>query len=71
MTYTVYTSNHCESCEKVINYLKEHNILHTVTNIDTEMELPVNVFVVPALFLNNKLLAYGPDIVKYFEKQHT
>ena len=71
MTYTVYTSNHCESCGQVLNYLKEHNILHTVTNLDTDdTKLPVNVFIVPALFLNDKLLAYGPDIIKYFEKQH-
>lgn len=71
MTYTLYTSNHCESCEHVLNYLKEHKILHTVTNIDTdEKELPVNVFIVPALLLNDKLLAYGTDIIKYFEKQH-
>lgn len=72
MKYSVYISNHCEGCEQVLDYLKEHHIQHSVKNIDTDEASPsVNVFIVPALFLNDKLLAYGPDIVRYFEKQDT
>lgn len=69
MIYTLYISNHCSRCDKVVEYLGSKNVDFNVINIDEESDSSVfPVMVIPALMLDGKLLAYGQDIVLYFEK---
>ena len=70
MSYTVYVSNHCSSCERVTKFLKEHKIPCKIVNINTDSNHPLmNVYIIcPALFSEGKLLAYGDDIIQKLKK---
>jgi glutaredoxin 2 len=58
--YTVYISNHCPGCVRVLNYLKEQDVSCKIFNIDKEeKDPPVNVFILPALMNDKDLVAYG------------
>lgn len=66
MNYTLYICNHCRGCEKVIDYLRANNIVVSEINIDTEKtENSPFLLVVPALFSEGKIIAYGTDIIEY------
>lgn len=69
MKYTVYIRNNCKVCDKVLNYLESHKFNFKLVNLDSDKsDSANNIFIVPALCKNHKLLAYGQDIVNYFEK---
>lgn len=70
MSYTVYISDHCTDCANVIDYIQGENIACEILNIDdTDQELPMNIFIIPALAQGEKLLAYGEkDIIKKLAK---
>jgi glutaredoxin len=68
--YTLYVGNNCCSCNNIHQFLKENNINISTINIDEqEYHLPFSLLVIPALIKNKELIAYGPDILKYFQKQ--
>jgi len=65
--YQLIIGSNCKCCQKAINSLNNKKILYSITNIDyTTPDLPFSLMVVPALVLQNKLIAYGPDIVTFF-----
>ena len=67
--YILYVGNNCSSCNKIENFITEHNIPIKVVNIDEEeVSLPFSLMIVPALVKDDKLIGYGPDILKRLEK---
>ncbi|MGD1845568.1 MAG: glutaredoxin domain-containing protein [Salibacteraceae bacterium] len=67
MSYIVYTGNDCHDCDLVVEGLKANNIDFRVIQIDQEqVETPVGIFVRPALFKDERLIAYGADILLHF-----
>ena len=70
MKYTLYISENCESCLKVINELQSTTERFIVVNLDREKEtVPKNILIIPALFSGNKLLAYGGDIIDFVNRK--
>lgn len=69
MNYTLYTRNNCKACNKVLSYLNSKQLAFNIINLDKEtQDSSSGIFIVPALFNSNKLLAYGQDIETYFVK---
>ena len=67
MKYTVYISNHCIVCDKVLKFLEKEKIDCKVVNVEKDnITPPVNLLVFPALFLGKRLVAYGEDIIGKF-----
>jgi hypothetical protein len=66
MPYTIYVSDHCSDCVKVINYIRTSSLDCEVINVAQAVGImPVHIFIVPALTQGEKLLAYGEqDILK-------
>ena len=64
--YTLYITNNCPACDRVIDFLKSGMIDIAMVNIsDPGKERPkLSVSVFPALLKNNRLIAYGDDIIK-------
>lgn len=69
MNYIIYIRNNCNVCKNVLNYLNTHGFKYKVVNLDNDNmnTPPINIFIVPALCNNSKLLAYGYEIIRYFE----
>jgi glutaredoxin len=66
--YTLYTSNDCSQCSNVQDFLERKSIECLTINVDDEGDSPPEpVFIYPVLFLNDKLLAYGLDIIEHFQ----
>lgn len=65
MDYTLYTGNNCHQCKQVIDFLNSKNVSYEEINIDEEdKKPPVELFIFPALFKHNDLIAYGVDIIE-------
>jgi len=70
MSYILYTANNCHGCALVVNELEaKGNKLETYNVDESEERPPIYVVVYPALFENGELVAYGQDILRYFEKK--
>jgi glutaredoxin len=70
MSYIVYVSNHCAGCKTVMNFLSESQIDCQVINVDNNnVPVPENIFIFPALFKQEKLIAYGDDIINHLSKR--
>ncbi len=70
MKYTLYITDHCTSCRKVLTYLKTTPVEFAAINLDAPgQEWPDRVMIVPALVQENRLLAVGPDIQDYIERK--
>jgi len=66
--YTLYLANNCHQCSEVLDYVQRKKIDCLVINVDDEGDsTPVKVFIYPVLFQNDKLLAYGYDIIEHFQ----
>lgn len=64
MIYTLYTGNNCHQCKAVVDFLVDKKVSYKEVNIDEDgVEPPVKLFVFPALFKENTLIAYGIDII--------
>lgn len=68
MTYTLYISRSCPYCIKVMDYCNERQIGCHIIDIDDKPSASKQIYVVPALFRNEDLMAYGSDIISYLEK---
>ena len=66
--YTLYVNNHCPQCGVVSDYLKRNSIACPIVNVDEPgAEPPITLMVFPALMNDQKLLAYGEDILRYLD----
>lgn len=71
MKYNVFIRNQCCSCVDVIQYFNNSNLPVRIVNLDEEsIDLPFKIQIVPALVQDERLLAYGSDIIHYFEKRN-
>lgn len=69
MNYTLYICNHCQVCEKVVGFLRSNSIVIKEINIDVDkVENDTSLLVVPALFSEGKVIAYGADIIEYMNQ---
>ena len=67
--YILFVGNNCCSCNKIAQFIKENNINISSINIDQENHLlPFSLIIIPALVLDDKLIAYGSDILKHLDK---
>ena len=70
MKPVVFLANRCHQCDLVKSYVKKSGVDADIYNVDlTSKKPPIDVFVYPALFVDSKLIAYGEDIITYFENQ--
>ena len=66
MSFRLFTRTGCTSCEEVKTFLENSDIQFIHINLDEENVAEANfVKIVPALFKENRLMAYGSDIVTY------
>ena len=70
-SYTLFIGNNCLGCKQILDKLKKLNINITVVNIlDEKPNLPFPLMIVPALIKDDRLIAYGIDIVKYLKTNY-
>ena len=70
MSYTIFTGEDCHECAEVTAFIREQNLEIRIVNLDKDSEKPpFRLFVRPSLFKNEKLIAYGSDIIRYFSKE--
>jgi hypothetical protein len=67
--YVLYVGNNCSSCNNLTRFIKENNINIFSINIDEEdYNLSFSLMIIPALVKDEKLIGYGPDIMKHLER---
>ena len=66
MMNTLYITNDCPGCDRVIDFLKSGRIDIAIVNVSDpgKQFLKPGVVIFPALLTNNRLVAYGDDIIK-------
>lgn len=68
MKPVIYIANRCHQCGMVKDFVKKSGVSTDIHNVDlTTFTPPKEVFVYPALFLGNDLIAYGEDIIDYYK----
>lgn len=67
MNYTLYVNDDCPSCDKMVRFLESIHLNFRVINLSHGGDAPTgHVLIVPALFEDKRLVAYGPDIKSRF-----
>lgn len=73
MKYTLYIQKDCSACQEALEYIREFDGNCTILDI-ADNQPPIESsygILLPALFHNERLVAYGPaDIRSYFGKHH-
>lgn len=68
MGYSLYTTDHCHACSVVLEFVEQESIKIEVYPTDRK-DRPHDAFVFPALFKDERLIAYGDDdIIEHFVK---
>lgn len=68
--YVLYYRELCHDCDKVRDYMANQNVEFNYFDCENKnTEPPIPIFATPALFKNDELLAYGIDVIEYFEKK--
>ena len=68
MKRTIYICDDCPACDKVTSYIGQLEIQVDIVNINEGGSQAPFISIFPAYFENDKLMAYGEDIVKRLEK---
>ena len=68
MNFTLYVIEECVSCVRIMNELKAKSIVCEIVFLNGE-DAPENLLIIPALFEQQRLMAYGSDIIPYLLKQ--
>ena len=55
------------SCNKIVAFIKKNQIKCEIVNLGHKQSI-IEVQIVPALFENRRLLAYGSDILSHLKK---
>lgn len=66
MDYTICISLTCPTCISTLQSLKNMNVNIIIRNIDAIESSWFVSPIIPALYHGHNLIAYGNDIVKYF-----
>ncbi|MDP6909663.1 MAG: hypothetical protein QF371_09160 [Flavobacteriales bacterium] len=68
MKPVIYIANRCHQCGMVVDFVKRSGVESDIYNVDLQKaKPPIDIFIYPALFIDAKLVAYGEDIITYFE----
>ena len=68
MSFTLYLRDDCHDCERVLEWLNATSIAIDIDDIDAPHDpLAPHLFAAPALCDGPRLLAYGMDIIRWFE----
>jgi len=68
--YDLYYRDLCHDCDKIKGFMENKKVEFNYLNCENkETEPPIPIFATPALFKNNELIAYGNDVISYFEKK--
>ena len=63
---TLFIAENCHQCAEVSHWVVEHSADTRITNVDNgEDGPPIVTFIYPALFEDDRLIAYGEDIIPY------
>jgi len=67
MSYRLFTRTNCSACTEVQTFMENASINFDLVDLDTENNTSGgdHVKIVPALFMENRLMAYGSDIITY------
>lgn len=70
MKYNLYIGKECHECQTVVEFMKVNQIDFRKIHVHKGGEAPpIEIFIFPALFVEDRLIAYGTDIVNYLEKK--
>ncbi|MBL4652061.1 MAG: hypothetical protein JKY53_04225 [Flavobacteriales bacterium] len=62
----IYIAPNCHECDKVLEFVKEKNIQVQIRNLETQKDrIEQQILIYPALCNNDKVIAYGTDILRY------
>lgn len=65
---TLYIAENCHQCAEVSGWVKENSPETIITNVDKGGDKPpISIFIYPALFEGDGLIAYGEDIVPFLD----
>lgn len=68
MKPVIYVANRCNQCAMVKGFVKKSGVETDIFNVDLQnVRPPMDIFVYPALFIGAELVAYGEDIITYFQ----
>lgn len=63
---TLYIAENCHQCSEVSGWVKENSPKTLISNVDQAGEMPpISIFIFPALFEGDGLIAYGEDIIPF------
>lgn len=66
----IFVANRCHQCGMVKDFVKKSGVDTKIYNVDLQnVTPPMDIFVYPALFIDSKLVAYGEDIIEYFNEK--
>ena len=68
MKRTIYICDDCPACDKVTSYIRQIQVQVDIVNINNGGVKAPFISIFPAYYENDKLMAYGEDIVKRLEK---
>ena len=69
MSYTLYVSDDCPACNRVQEFMDDRQIYYTLINVNEPGKNPVEgVVIYPALLQDKVLMAYGDDIITWFDR---
>jgi len=64
----VYICFNCPACERVVASIEENSLDAQVVNVQIEKPDIPRIQIFPALFIDDKLTAYGDDIINVLMK---
>lgn len=69
MFYTLYIRNeNCNRCDEILDFIERKQLQCTIINLDEGGEKPPKkVFTYPVMFKDDELIAYGLDIIEFFQ----
>lgn len=70
MRPVIYIANSCHQCGIVKEFVRKSAVDTDIYNVDLQNVVPpMDVFAYPVLFIDSKLVAYGADIISYYENK--
>ena len=63
MKACVYICHDCPTCERVVSFIKSNDLSCQIINVQDEKPKIQRLQIFPALFIDERLVAYGDDIL--------
>ncbi|MDF1546944.1 MAG: hypothetical protein P1P88_03930 [Bacteroidales bacterium] len=69
MSYIICITPSCTICHEILQKLEDIEVEFKIKNLEIDDDCHVSI--IPALFYEDNLIAYGKDIINYFKhKKH-